>query len=159
MLDTNKDTTGKLPSTFMDNLSLNLRHGRFTSHLSRPTNFSGPFWSDQFQIIPCLSLPCLAWKLQLALIPNQTRTRLEHQLSSSQTRNLNKHFGDFNFPQEGFSFFTEDWIKTFVSTFRNYFQILENSNFLKVFWTNKIFASPVTNMSEGGKTVILSQIL
>ena len=158
MLDTNKDTTGKLPATSMDNLSLNLRHGRFTSHLSRQTTnisyCSGLLWSDQFQIIPCLAFPCLAWKLSLALISNQTRTRLEHQLSSFQTRNLNKHFGDFNFPQEGFSFFTEDWIKTFVSTFRNYFQMLKNSNFLKVFWTNKIFALPVTNMSEEGKTVI-----
>ena len=82
MLDTNKETRGKLPATSMDNLSLNLRHGRFTSHLSRQTTnisyCSGLLWSDQFQIIPCLAFPCLAWKLSLALISNQTRTRLEH---------------------------------------------------------------------------------
>ena len=39
-------------------------------HIFRQTNYSGPvwsglinFWSDQFQIIPCLAFPCLAWKL------------------------------------------------------------------------------------------------
>ena len=75
MLDTNKDTTGKLPATSMDNLSLNLRHGRFTSHLSRPTNFSGPFWSDQFQIIPCLSLPCLETVARSNSEPDENTTR------------------------------------------------------------------------------------
>ena len=134
MLDTNtKDTTGKTSIHFYGQFITNLRPRTCSIYLtSFSSNFdwilTAPVRSDQFQIIACL-----AWKLQLALIPNQRKTRLEHQLSSSQTRNLNKHFGDFNFPQEGFSFFTEDWIKTFVSTFRNYFPILENSNFLESF--------------------------
>ena len=143
MLDTNKDTTGKTSIHFYGQfITESVRHGRFTTQifLVKHTCCTDSVRSDQFQIIACLVF--LAWKLQLALIPNQTKTRLEHQLSSSQTRNLNKQFGDFNFPPDGFSFFTEELrIKTFVSTFRNYFRNLENSNFLgKFFWTNKNFA-------------------
>ena len=57
MLETNKDTTGKLPSTFLDNLSQNLRHGRFSSDLL--VKQLALVRSDQFQIIACLAFLAL----------------------------------------------------------------------------------------------------
>ena len=97
---------------------------------------TAPVRSDQFQIIAFLALPCLETSARSNSEPKENTTRaLALILPEPQTRNLNKQFGDFNFPPDGFSFFTEELrIKTFVSTFRNYFQNLENSNFLESFF-------------------------
>ena len=78
MLETNKDTTGKLPSTFMDNLSQNLRHARLLDlphiFLVKRTGYSsGPVWSISNYSLPCL--PCLETLARSNSEPDENTTR------------------------------------------------------------------------------------